>query len=75
MPPSGNAKRVAHHLLRPWNPQLGRAFDTDTALGAQTAWLQANSEFIDAGIDLQMNNAELLKAEGSYTSDRQNNKE
>lgn len=49
--------------------------DTDTALGAQTAWLQANSEFIDAGIDLQMNNAELLKAEGSYTSDRQNNKE
>jgi outer membrane protein TolC len=45
--------------------------DTDTALGAQTAWLQANSEFIDAGIDLQMNNVEVLKAEGCYTSDRE----
>ena len=39
--------------------------DTNVALAAQTAWLQAHSEYIDAGIELQMNYANLQKAEGS----------
>ena len=38
---------------------------TNTVLGAQTAWLSAHSEYIDAGIELQMAAAQLLKAEGS----------
>ena len=37
-----------------------------TLLAAQTAWLQAHSESIDAGIALQIDNASLLKAEGQY---------
>ena len=37
---------------------------TSTALGAQTAWLSAHSEYIDAGIELQMAAANLRKAEG-----------
>lgn len=43
--------------------------DSNTALAAQTAWLQAHSECIDAGIELQVNNSRLLRAEGSYKSD------
>lgn len=38
---------------------------TNTALGAQTAWLQAHSEYIDAGIELQMLAANLNKAEAN----------
>jgi len=38
----------------------------NTALAAQTAWLQAHSDYIDAGIDLQMNNVNLQKALGNY---------
>jgi len=37
---------------------------TNTALAAQTAWLSAHSEYIDAGIELQMAAANLRKAEG-----------
>ena len=37
---------------------------TNTVLGAQTAWLSSHSEYIDAGIELQMAAAQLLKAEG-----------
>lgn len=37
---------------------------TNTVLAAQTAWLSAHSEAIDAGIELQMAAAELRKAEG-----------
>ena len=37
---------------------------TSTVLSAQTAWLSAHSESIDAGIELQMAAAELRKAEG-----------
>lgn len=40
--------------------------DANTALSAHTAWLQAQSEFIDAGIEIQMNNVNLYKAEGRY---------
>ena len=43
--------------------------DMNTTLGAQTAWLQAHSEYIDAGIELQINNSKLKQAQGSYTSD------
>ena len=43
--------------------------DTNTALAAQTAWLQAHSEFIDAGIEMQMNNVNIQKTEGNYRSD------
>ena len=43
--------------------------DSNTALAAQTAWLQAHSEYIDAGIELQINNSNLLRAEGSYIPD------
>jgi len=45
--------------------------DANTALGAHTAWLQAHSAYIDAGIEVQMNNANIKKAQGSYTSDVQ----
>ncbi len=37
--------------------------DSNTALGAQTAWLQAHSEYIDAAIELQMTASELKNAE------------
>jgi len=43
--------------------------DANTALAAQTAWLQAHSEYIDAGIELQMTSVNLQKAEGGYRSD------
>jgi outer membrane protein TolC len=42
---------------------------TNTVLAAHTAWLQAHSEYIDAGIELQMTNANIQKAEGNYRSD------
>ncbi len=45
--------------------------DTNTVLGAQTAWLSAHSEFIDAGIELQMAAVNLDKAEGNYHGDIQ----
>ena len=38
---------------------------TRKALAAQTAWLKAHSEYIDAGIELQMLAANLNKAEGN----------
>jgi outer membrane protein TolC len=43
---------------------------TNTALGAQTAWLQAHSEYIDAGIELQMLAANIAKAEATYHAER-----
>ena len=42
--------------------------ETNTVLAAQTAWLKAHSEDIDAGIDLQMADANLRKAEGKYNN-------
>lgn len=45
--------------------------DTDTVLGAQTAWLQAHSEYIDAGIDLQVTESLIRQAEGSILSNRE----
>ena len=42
---------------------------THTVLGAQTAWLSAHSDYIDAGIELQMAWTALQKAEGNYKSD------
>jgi len=41
---------------------------TETVLGAQTAWLGAHGDYIDAGIELQMAYAMLQKAEGNYKS-------
>lgn len=40
--------------------------NANTALGAHTAWLQAHSDYIDAGIELQMLAANLNKAEGNH---------
>jgi outer membrane protein TolC len=40
--------------------------NANTALSAQTAWLKAQSEYIDAGIELQMLAANLDKAEGNH---------
>ncbi|MGM9767619.1 MAG: TolC family protein [Candidatus Cryptobacteroides sp.] len=40
------------------------AVTTNTALSAHSAWLQAQSEYIDAGIEAQMVNVNLMKAEG-----------
>ena len=42
--------------------------ETNTVLGAHTAWLSAHSEYIDAGIELQMAAASLRKAEGNYNA-------
>ena len=38
---------------------------TNTVLGAQTAWLSAHSDYIDAGIEYQMAAASLNKAQGN----------
>ena len=46
---------------------------TNTVVAAHTAWLQSHSEFIDAGIELQMNNTNLIKAEGNYVIPTENN--
>ena len=45
--------------------------DTDTLLGAQTAWLQAHSEYIDAGIELQVTHTLLQQSEGDLYSNRE----
>lgn len=39
---------------------------SNVTLAAQAAWMQAHSEFIDAGIELQMNHVSLLQAQGEY---------
>lgn len=39
----------------------------DNVMEAQTAWLKANSEHIDAGIDVQMCNVYLSKVLGTLT--------
>ncbi|MBR1569491.1 MAG: TolC family protein [Bacteroidales bacterium] len=44
--------------------------ETNTVLAAQTAWLSAHSEYIDAGIDLQMASSSLQKAEGNMTKNK-----
>lgn len=38
----------------------------NVTLQAQAAWMQAHSEYIDAGVALQMNYVNLLKAQGEY---------
>jgi len=38
----------------------------DVALQAQTAWVKAQTECIDAGIEVQINHSKLLKAQGLY---------
>ncbi len=40
--------------------------NANTALAAQTAWLQAHSEYIDAGIEIQMLASELDRAEANH---------
>jgi len=44
---------------------------TNTVLQAQTAWLKANSEYIEAGVELQMCDVSRRKAEGRLEYDRQ----
>ena len=44
--------------------------DADTVLAAQTAWLQAHSERIDAATELQMAAANLCKAQGDLKEDK-----
>ena len=44
--------------------------DADTVLAAQTAWLQAHSECIDAGTELQMAASNLRKAQGEFTDNK-----
>ena len=39
---------------------------TNTVLGAQTAWLSAHSDYLDAGIEWQMAASMLQKVEGNY---------
>ena len=41
---------------------------TQTVIAAQTAWLQAHSEYIDAGTELQMAASRLSQAEGNTNS-------
>jgi outer membrane protein TolC len=42
--------------------------DANTVLAAQTAWLKAHIECVDAAIELQMNHVNLVKAEGGYAA-------
>ncbi|MBQ9311301.1 MAG: TolC family protein [Bacteroidales bacterium] len=46
--------------------------DANTALAAHTAWLQAHSACIDAGIELQLNNSRMKAALGNYTYETEN---
>lgn len=39
---------------------------SNVTLAAQTAWLQAHSELIDAGVELQMTESNINRAEGNY---------
>ncbi len=39
---------------------------SDVALQAQTAWVKARTEYIDAGIEVRLNHSKLLKAQGLY---------
>lgn len=39
---------------------------SDVALQAQTAWVKARTEYIDAGIEMQLNHSKLMKAQGLY---------
>ena len=43
--------------------------EPNTALAAHTGWLKAHSEYIDAGVELQLAASNLMKAEGNYKSD------
>ena len=43
--------------------------EANTALSAHTGWLQAHSEYIDAGVELQLAASNLQKAEGDFKSD------
>jgi len=40
--------------------------EANVTLQAQTAWMQAHSEYIDAGVEAQINHSNLLKAQGEY---------
>lgn len=40
--------------------------ETNVTLQAQAAWMQAHSEYIDAGVEAQMTHSNLLKAQGQY---------
>ena len=42
--------------------------EPNTALAAHTGWLKAHSEYIDAGVELQLSASNLMKAEGNYKS-------
>ncbi len=44
--------------------------ESNVALAAQSAWLQAHTECIDAGIELLMTDTNLNRAEGQYSSDK-----
>ena len=44
--------------------------ETNTVLAAHTAWLSAHSEYIDAGVEVQMAAATLEKAEGYRTDNK-----
>ena len=44
--------------------------ESNMALAAQSAWLQAHTECIDAGIELLMTDTNLNRAEGQYSSDK-----
>ena len=67
---AGNNLKSAEENLRTASVGFENGVVTsNTALAAHTAWLQAHSEAIDAGIELQMVNVNLNKAEGRYKSD------
>ncbi len=40
--------------------------NSDVALQAQTAWVKAQTEYIDAGIELQLTHSEFLQAQALY---------
>ena len=48
--------------------------ETGTVLAAHTAWLSAHSEYIDAGIELQIAASSLAKAQGETVPDQNENK-
>ena len=60
-----NLKSAEENLRKAQLAYEAGVLPTNTVLGAQTAWLSAHSDYIDAGIELQMASVSLNKAEGN----------
>ena len=66
---SGNLASAEENLRMATAGFEAGVIDTNTVLAAQTAWLKANTEQIEAGIDLRVAEAMLRRAEGEINAE------